>query len=69
MYAFLLFSLFRAGNIISRVATVTFGRRGLRDVEWVHGLFFFPLVLGKMKLPHAKLGLFCVVEIIYFGKT
>ena len=27
-------------------------------VEWVHGLFFFPLVLGKMLLPHAKLGLF-----------
>ena len=20
----------------------------LRDVEWVHGLFLFPLVLGKM---------------------
>ena len=34
---------------------------GLRGVEWVHGLFLFPLVLGKMKLPHAKLGLFCVV--------
>ena len=33
----------------------------LRGVEWVHGLFLFPLVLGKMKLPHAKLGLFCVV--------
>ena len=27
-------------------------------VEWVHGLFLFPLVLGKMQLPHAKLGLF-----------
>ena len=24
------------------------GRRGLRGVEWVHGLFLFPLVLGKM---------------------
>ena len=33
----------------------------LRGVEWVHGLFLFPLVLGKMKLPHAKLCLFCVV--------
>ena len=33
----------------------------LRGVEWVHGLFLFPLVLGKMLLPHAKLGLFCVV--------
>ena len=33
----------------------------LRGVEWVHDLFLFPLVLGKMKLPHAKLGLFCVV--------
>ena len=30
----------------------------LRDVEWVHGLFLFPLILGKMYLPHAKLGLF-----------
>ena len=30
----------------------------LRGVEWVHGLFLFPLVLGKMYLPHAKLGLF-----------
>ena len=30
----------------------------LRGVEWVHDLFLFPLVLGKMKLPHAKLGLF-----------
>ena len=33
----------------------------LRGVEWVHDLFLFPLVLGKMKLPHTKLGLFCVV--------
>ena len=33
----------------------------LRGVEWVHGLFLFPLVLGKIELPHAKLGLFCVV--------
>ena len=33
----------------------------LRGVEWVHSLFLFPLVLGKMQLPHAKLGLFCVV--------
>ena len=33
----------------------------LRGVEWVHGLFLFPLVLGKMKLSHANLGLFCVV--------
>ena len=33
----------------------------LRGVEWVHDLFLFPLVLGKMLLPHAKLGLFCVV--------
>ena len=33
----------------------------LRGVEWVHDLFLFPLVLLKMKLPHAKLGLFCVV--------
>ena len=24
-------------------------------------LSLFPLVLGKIKLPHAKLGLFCVV--------
>ena len=32
----------------------------LRGVEWVHGLFLFPHVLGKMKLPHAKLDLFCV---------
>ena len=32
-----------------------------RAVEWVNGLFLFPLVLGKMELPHAKLGLFCVV--------
>ena len=31
----------------------------LRGVEWVHGLFLFPLVLGKMSLPLAKLGLFC----------
>ena len=29
----------------------------LKGVEWVHGLLF-PLVLGKIKLPHAKLGLF-----------
>ena len=41
----------------------------LRGVEWVHGLFLFPLVLGKMTLPHAKLGLFCVVKIINFIKT
>ena len=34
----------------------------LRGVEWVHDLFLFPLVLGKMKLSHAKLGLFCVVR-------
>ena len=33
----------------------------LRGVEWVHDFFLFPLVLGKMKLPYAKLGLFCVV--------
>ena len=33
----------------------------LRGVEWVHGLFLFPLVLGKMYLPHAKFGLFCVI--------
>ena len=25
-------------------------------MEWVHGLFLFPLVLGKMYLSHAKLG-------------
>ena len=36
-------------------------RQPLRGVEWVHGLFLFPLVLGKMWLPHAKFGLFCVV--------
>ena len=30
----------------------------LRGVEWVHCLFLFPLVLGKMQLSHAKLGLF-----------
>ena len=30
----------------------------LRGVEWVHDLFLFPLVLGKMKLPHAKIGSF-----------
>ena len=29
----------------------------LRGVEWVHGLFLFPLVLGKMQFPHAKLDL------------
>ena len=33
----------------------------LRDVEWVHGLFLFPIVLGKMYLPPAKFGIFCVV--------
>ena len=33
----------------------------LRGVEWVHGLFLFPLVLGKMQLSRAKLGLFWVV--------
>ena len=33
----------------------------LRSVEWVHVLFLFPLVLGKMQLPHAKLDRFCVV--------
>ena len=27
-------------------------------MEWVHCLFLFPLVLGKMQLSHAKLGLF-----------
>ena len=27
-------------------------------MEWVHGLFLFPLVLGKIWLPHAKLGVF-----------
>ena len=30
----------------------------LRGVEWVHGLFLFPLDLGKIKLPHAKFGPF-----------
>ena len=34
------------------------GEKSLRGVEWVHGLFLFPLVLGKMKLPHAKIGSF-----------
>ena len=47
----------------------------LRGVEWVHGLFLFPLVLGK-RLPHGKLGLFCVVldnflqknvNVLFFG--
>ena len=33
----------------------------LTGVEWVHCLFLFPLVLGKMLLSRAKLGLFCVV--------
>ena len=34
----------------------------LTGVEWVHCLFLFPLVLRKMQLSHAKLGLFfCVV--------
>ena len=36
----------------------TCGLGHLRGVEWVHGLFLFPFVLGEMKLPHAKLGLF-----------
>ena len=49
----------------------------LRGVEWVHGLFLFPLVLGKMKLPHAKLVLFlCSLDnlpqknviVLVFGK-
>ena len=45
-------------------------------MEWVHGLFLFPLVLGKTFLPHAKLGLFCCslyyllqknVIVLFFG--
>ena len=48
----------------------------LRGVEWVHGLFLFPLVLGKMYLPHAKLGVFLCsldnllqknVGVLFFG--
>ena len=41
----------------------------LMGVEWVHCLFSFPLILGKLWLSHAKLGHFCVVKIIYFRKT
>ena len=41
----------------------------LKGVEWVHCLFLFPLVLGKLQLSHAKSGLFCVVQITYFRKT
>ena len=38
-------------------------------MEWVHCLFLFPFVLGKMKLSHAKLCLFLCSYIIYFRKT
>ena len=47
----------------------------LRGVEWVHGLFLFPLVLGKMKLP-CKIGSFlCTLDnllqknviVLFFG--
>ena len=41
----------------------------VKRVEWVYCLFLFPLVLGEMQLSHAKLGLFCVLQIIYFRKT
>ena len=30
----------------------------LRDVEWVHGLFLFPLVLGKNVVATCKIGSF-----------
>ena len=43
---------------ISRTFSQCFGRTALRGVEWVYVLFLFPLVLGKVKLPHVKLGLF-----------
>ena len=47
----------------------------LRGVEWVHGLFLFPLVLGKMKLPYAKLCFLCSLDnllqknviVLFFG--
>ena len=48
----------------------------LRGVEWFQGMFLFPLVLGKMLLSHAKLGLFlCSLDnllqknviVIFFG--
>ena len=40
----------------------------IRGGEWVDCFLLFPLVLGKMELSQAKLGLFCVVKIIYFIK-
>ena len=48
-------------KIIISTFRITFKDKSLRGVEWVHGLFLFPHVLGKMYLQHAKLGLFCVV--------
>ena len=43
-------------RIIFKIMDIVY--KCLRSVEWVHDLFLFPLVLGKMKLSHAKLGLF-----------
>ena len=34
----------------------------LKGVKWVHCLFLFPLVLGKLLLPHSKLGLLCSLD-------
>ena len=45
-------------NVIKVIHSITNRHRNLRGVEWVHDLFLFSFVLGKMKLPHAKLGLF-----------
>ena len=54
---------FHSGRVLKCTSTTYFQDQlhiyqGLRDVEWVHDLFLFPLVLGKMKLPHAKLDFF-----------
>ena len=39
--------MYRLGPIILKMVSIQIVQ-GLRGVEWVQGLFLFPLVLGKM---------------------